>query len=602
MTDPPSAGEKYASLRRVALYRPALTGGIVVSSLFVMLLEGVGLSFLFPILDAAQTGQGLPLQADGVTGRFLSAYAAAGLPRTLEFLLLGLACVMVVRYTAAFAVKWIAAKLTQTYERDLKDRAYELAMGASVAYYDDKGSDDIMNTILTQTRYAGRVIGRIIRFFQQGILCLVYIGIALAIAPMLAVGAAVALGGITALIRYGIEPGYTVGDRVATANEQLQETTQAGTQGIRDVKLFGMRDGLLETFRATLDRYTATSVRVRRNEVAIGSLYQLSVSLLLFGLVYVAISVRALSIPELGVFLFAMLRLAPRLSSLNSTIYAIEGELPHLVRTHQFIDRLEAQQEQTDGIPVPERIDEIQFDAVSFAYEDEPVLTEFSMAVERGEFVGIVGKSGGGKSTVVSLLARLYDPDGGDILANGTPISAYDLDEWRASVTMVRQDPHIFNDTLRYNLTTGRNISDRELCEVAEKAFITEFRDDLPQGLDTVLGDDGVKLSGGQRQRVALARALLTDADVLVLDEATSDLDSNLERRIHRTVETLNSDRTIIAIAHRLSTVSNADRIYTVEDGQVSEKGSHAELLDQDGTYAELYELQGSAATQPSRG
>jgi len=602
MAATPSVSEKYASLRRVALYRPALTGSIIAASLFVMLLEGVGLSFLFPILDAAQAGQSLPLQADGVTGRFLSVYVAAGLPLTLEFLLVGLACVMVVRYTASFTVKWLAAKLTQTYERDLKDRAYELAMGASVAYYDDKGSDDIMNTILTQTRYAGRVIGRIIQFFQQSILCLVYIGIALAIAPVLAVGAAVALGGVTAIIRYGIEPGYAVGDRVATANEQLQETTQAGTQGIRDVKLFGMRDGLLAEFRSTLDRYTSTSVAVRRNQVAIGSLYRLSVSLLLFGLVYVAISFRALSIAELGVFLFAMLRLAPRLSSLSSTIYAIEGELPHLVRTHQFIDRLEAQQEPTGGQSVPDSIEEIAFENVSFAYEDEPVLADFSMAVDRGEFVGIVGKSGGGKSTVVSLLTRLYTPDSGEVLANGTPISAYALEEWREAVAMVRQDPHIFNDTLRYNLTAGRDITEETLYEVAEKALILEFLDDLPQGLDTVLGDDGVKLSGGQRQRVALARALLADAEVLVLDEATSDLDSNLEQQIHRTVETLDGDQTVIAIAHRLSTVSNADRIYTVEDGQVTERGSHAELLNDNGTYAELYAMQGTAAAQSSSG
>ncbi|MDS0253120.1 ABC transporter ATP-binding protein [Haloarcula argentinensis] len=600
MATTPSVSERYASLRRVALYRPALTGSIVAASLFVMLLEGVGLSFLFPILDAAQTGQGLPFQPDGITGQFLSAYTAAGLPLTLEFLLAGLACVMVVRYTASFTVKWLAAKLTQTYERDLKDRGYELAMGASVAYYDDKGSDDIMNTILTQTRYAGRVIGRIIQFFQQAILCLVYIGIALAIAPMLAVGSAVALGGVTAIIRYGIEPGYAVGDRVATANEQLQETTQAGTQGIRDVKLFGMRDGLLAEFRATLNQYTSTSIAVRRNEVAIGSFYRLSVSLLLFGLVYVALSFRALSIPELGVFLFAMLRLAPRLSSLNSTVYAIEGELPHLVRTHQFIDRLESQQETTGGEPVPNRIRQIAFENVSFAYEDEPVLADFSMTVERGEFIGIVGESGGGKSTVVSLLTRLYAADSGDILANGTPISTYALDEWRGAVAMVRQDPHIFNDTLRYNLTAGRDISDETLYEVAEKALVLEFLNDLPQGLDTVLGDDGVKLSGGQRQRVALARALLTDAEVLVLDEATSDLDSNLERQIHRTVKTLDGDKTVIAIAHRLSTVSNADRIYTVEDGRVTERGSHAELLDDDGTYAELYAMQGTAAAKSS--
>lgn len=589
-----SRRERYRSLRRVALYRPLLTGGIVVTSLVAMVLEGVGLSFLFPVIEAAQTGGALTPSGSGVTGRLLSVYAAVGLPLTLEFLLVGLACVMTCRYASAFAVKWLATRLTKGYERDLKDRAYELALGATVAYYDDEGSDDVLNAVITQTRYAGRVIGRIVQLFQQGLLCVAYAAIALVIAPLLTVGAAVALGGITVLFRYGIEPGYAVGDRVAAANERLQSTAQAGTQGVRDVKLFGMRADLLAEFRNTLDRYAATSVAVRRNEVAIQSFYQLAVSLALFGLVYVAIRYRALSVSALGVFLFAMFRLAPRLSSLNATVYAIEGELPHLVRTHQFLDRLVERQEAVAGDPVPERIDELRFENVSFAYDDERVLDDLSMTIERGEFVGVVGPSGGGKSTAVSLLARLYEPDGGEILANGESILTYDLAAWRETVAMVRQDPHIFDDTLRYNLTAGRSVPDRDLRDAAETALVTEFLDDLPSGFDTVLGDDGVKLSGGQRQRVALARALLTDAPVLVLDEATSDLDTALERRVHRAVETLDGDRTVVAIAHRLSTVANADRIYTVEDGRVSETGTHSSLTARDGTYAELYAMQRS--------
>jgi subfamily B ATP-binding cassette protein MsbA len=264
------------------------------------------------------------------------------------------------------------------------------------------------------------------------------------------------------------------------------------------------------------------------------------------------------------------------------------------VRTHRFVEQLRANQEPAGGDrDPPEPVGTVAFEDVSFAYEpDKPVLKGVSFEVRRGEFVGVVGPSGAGKSTVVSLLARVYEPDGGRITADGVPIDEMPVRAWRERVAMVRQDPHIFNDTLRYNLTTGREVDERALEEAAETACVTEFLDSLPDGYDTVLGDDGVKLSGGQRQRVALARALLTDAELLVLDEATSDLDSGLEREVHAALVESAAERTVVAIAHRLSTVRDADRILTMESGRVTEAGTHGDLVDSDGTYAELYALQ----------
>ena len=193
----------------------------------------------------------------------------------------------------------------------------------------------------------------------------------------------------------------------------------------------------------------------------------------------------------------------------------------------------------------------------------------------------------------MSLLARLYEPDSGEIRANGRSIHEIAVDEWRSRIAVVRQDPHIFNDTLRYNLTIGnRDVSQKALDRVTRIARVDEFFDELPDGYDTQLGDDGVRLSGGQRQRVALARALLKDADVLVLDEATSDLDSNLEKQVQESIESMEWDYAMVGIAHRLSTVKNADRIYTVDEGEIIETGRHEELIDNGGQYAELYAIQ----------
>lgn len=590
-----SSTDNLRSLARVARHRPLFMGAVLTLSLIGTLLEGIGLTFLFPIIEAAQAGGDAAQNAGGITGLFLGAYLTLGLPFTLEFLILGLALVMVVRYSVTFLANWLAAVLTIEYERHLRTHAYELALGATVSYYDDEGSDDILNAIITQTQYASGAIQQILSLVQQALLCLMYATIALLIAPVLTVIATALFGGLTYLVRHVIEPGYAVGDRVATANEQIQENVQAGTQGIRDIKLFGMAGPLFTEFRAIVDRYTNSRIALHRNRAAINSFYELSVAIVLFGLIYVAITYLALSISALGVFLFAMFRLGPRISGLNSTIYAIEGNLPHLVRTHRFVDQLVDHQEPDDGTrPAPERIDAVEFDKVSFAYgdEDEMVLHDISLRIGHGEFVGIVGQSGAGKSTIVSLLARIYDPTDGEIRANGTPIDEFALGEWRDNVAMVRQSPHIFNDTLRYNLTTGRDVPDRELERVSEIAQITHFLDQLPNGYDTVLGDNGVKLSGGQRQRVALARALLSDAELLLLDEATSDLDSDLERRIHETIERLGDDRTVVAIAHRLSTVRGADRIYTVEQGRITESGNHHDLIQNDGKYAYLHSIQ----------
>jgi subfamily B ATP-binding cassette protein MsbA len=173
------------------------------------------------------------------------------------------------------------------------------------------------------------------------------------------------------------------------------------------------------------------------------------------------------------------------------------------------------------------------------------------------------------------------------------PIDKYDIDEWRSRVAVVRQNPFIFNDTLEGNVTIGDRDATREDVErVCEIAKVDEFLDDLPNGYESQLGDDGVRLSGGQRQRVALARALLKDADFLVLDEATSDLDSSLEKEVQASIEAMDRDYGIIAIAHRLSTVKNADTIYTLDDGEIIEAGTHEDLLEEEGEYAELYAIQ----------
>jgi len=588
-----STREKIRGLYHVAAYRPTFAVGIIGLSIFAALLEGIGLSFLIPVIEIARgtTGTG---EISGVGQTFVRAYEFVGVPFTLETVIAGVAVVMIARYTTSFLVAWLRAALQTDYTRHLQAESFNGALDAQVAYYDVRGSDEILNAIVTQTKYASRTIRDITRIVEKGFLSLMYLTVAIALAPWLTVLTGVLLGGVIYGLRSVLESGYAVGDRVADANERVQEAVQAGTQGIREVKLFNIADELLDDFHDAVNQFLRSRVRLRRNQAMLDNFYQMLAAVAVFGVIYVALRFASLSLASLGVFLFAMFQLAPRVSKLNNHVYQLEGNLPHLVRTQRFITELEEQREVNSGTQSPnDPVGRVAFEDVVFGYEeDDRVLDGLSFGVDRGEFVAFVGPSGAGKSTIVSLLARTYEPDSGRIVAGGTPIERLVLDEWRSKLAVVRQDPHLFNDSLRYNVTLGnRGASDAEIREACEIAQVTEFLDDLPEGLETTLGDDGVRLSGGQRQRVAIARALLKEADVLVLDEATSDLDTTLEERVHSGIEGL-SDYAMIVIAHRLSTVTGADRIYAMEDGRIREQGPHEELLERRGTYADMYAKQ----------
>jgi subfamily B ATP-binding cassette protein MsbA len=227
-----------------------------------------------------------------------------------------------------------------------------------------------------------------------------------------------------------------------------------------------------------------------------------------------------------------------------------------------------------------------------YAAEKGVVLHGINIKVEPRTTLAIVGKSGSGKSTLVSLLPRFYDPQQGAVLFDGVDIREHSLSDVRNQVSIVSQDVVLFNDSIRNNIAFGmQNVSAEALEEAARAAYVLEFTRDLPEGLDTNVGDRGSQLSGGQKQRVAIARALLKNAPILVLDEATSALDTESERRVQEALETLKRDRTTLVIAHRLSTVEHADRIIVMHEGQVIESGTHAELLARNGQYAALHQL-----------
>ena len=237
-----------------------------------------------------------------------------------------------------------------------------------------------------------------------------------------------------------------------------------------------------------------------------------------------------------------------------------------------------------------------RFRDVTFAYDTDKgrVLNGISFSLEAGQTLAVVGQSGSGKSTLVSLLPRFYDPGSGSIRLDGHELTEYKLESLRRQIGYVSQDITLFNDTIARNIAYGfqESATSEQIRAAADAAHVTEFVEALPEGFETIVGDRGVLLSGGQRQRIAIARALLKDAPVLILDEATSALDSGSERKIQEALEELKAGRTTLVIAHRLSTVENADHIMVLDAGRVVEYGTHQELYARGGHYQALHKIQ----------
>ncbi|MGX2949512.1 lipid A ABC transporter ATP-binding protein/permease MsbA [Ursidibacter sp. B-7004-1] len=239
---------------------------------------------------------------------------------------------------------------------------------------------------------------------------------------------------------------------------------------------------------------------------------------------------------------------------------------------------------------------DIRFENVTFTYygKEQPALKNISFALPAGKTLALVGRSGSGKSTIANLITRFYDIDAGNIYLDNQPIQHYTLNNLREQCAIVSQQVHLFNDTIANNIAYAAKdkYSRAEIEQAAKAAYAMEFIEKMPQGLDTIIGENGVNLSGGQRQRLAIARALLRDSPVLVLDEATSALDTESERAIQAALDELQKDRTVLVIAHRLSTIEKADEILVVDHGQIIERGTHSELLAQSGAYKQLHSLQ----------
>ena len=300
-----------------------------------------------------------------------------------------------------------------------------------------------------------------------------------------------------------------------------------------------------------------------------------------------------LSFGAFTLFMAALLSLVKPFKKLSQVNSIMQQAVAASSRIYEVLDSSPSVKERLGAKELAGFNNNIKFENVCFSYGEQEVLKNINLEVRKGQLLAIVGPSGVGKSTLVDLIPRFYDPIKGRILIDGIDIQEVSLKSLRLSIGIVKQEIILFNDTVKVNIAYGKiDASQREIEEAARQAYAHDFIKDLPLGYETIIGDRGMKISGGERQRIAIARALLKNPPILILDEATSQLDSGSERIVQEALDRLIQGRTVFVIAHRLSTVRNAHIILVLDKGRIVEQGNHSNLLTNNGLYKKLYELQ----------
>ena len=381
-------------------------------------------------------------------------------------------------------------------------------------------------------------------------------------------------------------------ERIGEVASLLQETYS----GIKVVKAFGLEDWVVQRFRtATTHYYSFIRRAIKYNSIS-APVIEMITSIGIAGVIWVGGSMvmrGELTPAEFFSFLTAMVLVYKPVKSLNNSYNIIQTSIGAAARVFEVIDEKPELTDAADAISMDRAKGEVEFQNVSFAYDGETVLDHINLSARQGEIIALVGPSGGGKSTLVSLIPRFYDVTGGAILVDGIDVRSIGMADLMRQVALVDQETMLFNDTIANNIRYGNfSASDAEVEAAAQAAFAHDFIIEMPDGYSTNIGDRGARLSGGQRQRICIARALIKNAPILIMDEATSALDTESEQMVQKALDNLMANRTTFVIAHRLSTILHADNILVLEAGQVVESGKHDELLMNDGLYSRLSSLQ----------
>jgi len=527
----------------------------------------------------------------------LKRHLGVGPGNVVYFVPLLFVVVFILRCLADFASGYAFQHIGLGVTTDIRNDLYRHILDQSSRFHAQHPSGELVARMINDVALMqNAVANRLLDLFQQSLTLVVLLLlllstnfklalISLVLAPVL----------VFPIVRFGKGMRRT-SHRSQERMADLASLMAEGIRGHRVVKAFGMEEFELGRFRDATRRHLRVNLWAQMLANAAGPVVE---SLAVIGaaalLIFAGKSIRAgdLSVPALMQFLTTLLTMYDPIRKLNKVNLILQEALAAGQRVSKLIDTPNDIRERRPARALAAVRERIAYEKVCFAYDDREVLRKVDLTVRAGEIVAVVGPSGAGKSTLVNLLPRFFDPDSGGITIDGVDIRDLTLKNLRSLIGIVTQDTVLFNDTVRNNIAYGRSdLPFERVREAAAAAYADEFIMELPRGYDTVIGESGLRLSGGQRQRLAIARALFKNAPILILDEATSHLDTQSEALVQKALYNLMHGRSTLVIAHRLSTVVKADRILVMDSGRIIEEGSHHQLLALGGSYKRLYDLQ----------
>ena len=546
--------------------------------------QGIGLLMLIPLLRVI--GIGDPGASEGHVFTFINNFfQGAGIPLTLPVVLIFYILIVAAQAMAIRYQQVLNAELTNGFTQYLRNRFNRALTYTDWLTYIRTKAADIIHVLTSEIGRVAGVTQQVMVIPGNILVACVQLGVAFSISPQMTAAAIICGGCLLIVMRPHNRRIQQSGKALRESSKSMYTSIMEFLAGMKVAKSYGVEQAHVAVFRQNSADIAKQLVRYTRTISTTGMYFQIGTAAAIGIFVWGAVELAHLPADRLLILVFIFSRLLPRFRQMQQSYHQILHALP----AFEAATKMQLQLEQDQESAVPKNVnrvaikDAIRFQRVSFKYDkshDTFAVQGIDLKIPAQRITAIVGPSGAGKSTLADLMMGLLIPDEGRILIDGLPLSRDYLCGWRGTVGYVPQENFLFHDTIRINLQWAKSdASETEMRNALESAAALDFVTALPEGLDTVVGDRGVRLSGGERQRIALARALLRNPTFLLLDEATSALDSENERRIQQAVEQLHGDITVVVIAHRLSTVSRADQVVLLDEGQVVETGTWKDLV-----------------------